>query len=126
MKIKSDVVVGEGLFAHGAVDVEVEFPAGVAVFKMKPLTPELMARLQGEGVKFEGLEADTAKALEVAKRVLSELLEGWDNLLDAAGNPIPFSPENRDTLATVPSISKLLWGVATKLAAEQVEGEEKN
>lgn len=126
MKVKSDVVVGEGLFAQGSVDVEVEFPLGVAVFKMRPLTPELMAALQGEGISFEGLEQDTDRALKVARRVLSELVQGWENLNDVAGNPVPFTDENRDTLSTVPAISKLLWGAATRLASEKVENEEKN
>jgi hypothetical protein len=126
MRVQSGVMVGEGLFSPNAVDVEVEFADSVAVFKMRPLTPELMAKLQAEGIKFEGLEQDTARALEVGKRVLSELVESWDNLLDAAGSPVPFTPENRDTLATVPALSKLLWGAATDLASKAVEAEEKN
>ncbi|WP_157669905.1 hypothetical protein [Chitinibacter sp. GC72] len=75
--------------------VTVDFPMGNGIFKSASFDAQF-ARLEQE--ELEELSAKIVTGAIPDREVVERVLVGWRGPLDAAGNPLPFSPENRDAV----------------------------
>jgi len=117
--------VGEGLFSDTPVPVEIEFTHGKAIFDMKPLTSELGVKFEEENIDLTAIKT-SKEAGEASRRILEEIVFGWETLKDSGGKDIPYTTANRDKLSTSHQLVVLLISAATDLASTKRKEEEKN
>ena len=116
------ITIGSGLFA-GQAEVFVEDLE--ATFTLKPLTTAVMAALKKKGVDFTKVDG-VEKVDRASKGFFREVVLGWEDLRDSNGAEVPFTEENRDTLATVPEVVDAIFRAAKAAAATVEEAEEGN
>lgn len=83
--------------------------------------------------EFEEMFSSDEAATEAAKdfsghnrRVFDRLVRGWDGIVDGAGHPLGFSPENIDLLLDYPGFAAALGKAYVSFWLAQPEEREKN
>ncbi len=110
-----------------------DLPRGVRV-EIQPVTTAIMAAAQAASSRRLGtlkaatpdLDPDMARGLAFAflvKALARHAVTAWDGVGDAAGQPLPLSPEAVERLMDLDDIAAAFWDRATApVAAVAIEG----
>jgi len=110
-----------------------DLPRGVRV-EIRPITTAVMAAAQAAASRRlgavraagENLDPDMARGLAFAflvKALARHAVTAWDGIGDAAGKPLPLSPEAVERLMDLDDIAAAFWDGATRpVAAVAAEG----
>lgn len=102
-----------------------DLPHGVRV-RIKPVTTAIIsaaqhraARLGREAAEAAGgeLDPDLSRGLAfvlMAKALARFAVEDWEGVADAAGDPLPFSPDLAERLMDIESMASAFWDAAIK------------
>lgn len=102
-----------------------DLPYGVRV-RIKPVTTAIIsaaqqraARLGREAAEAAGgeLDPDMSRGLAfvlMAKALARFAVEAWEGVADAAGDPLPLSPDLAERLMDIESIASAFWDAAIK------------